>query len=134
MYILDGNEFFIKLAGIFFITVGIVRIFLPNERKKELTNMNLSDNLNLDIIIILSEIIFGLILLFDLADKSKTILVLILFLIIGTILIIINNFNNIINDFYLVWTYQPTSMCLTLHLTYILLLTGIYLNLNPITI
>jgi len=68
MYVLDGNQFLIKYFGIIFILAGIIRIFLPTERKKELINMNLIDNF--DIVIILIEIIFGFMLLFNLGDNK----------------------------------------------------------------
>lgn len=78
------------------------------------------------------EIICGFILFFNLADTSVTLLILLLFLILGSLLIIYNNFDNLLKEIYTVWTFQPSMMSIVFHFTYIIMIIGIYLNLKHI--
>jgi hypothetical protein len=128
MKLFNGNNFLIKYLGIIFIIAGIIRIFLLKDRKNELHNMNLPNGT--DCIIIMFEIICGFILFFNLADISITLLILLLFLTIGSLLIIYNNFDNLLKEINTVWTFQPSMMSLTFHFTYIIMIIGIYLNLK----
>ena len=96
----------------------------------ELYNMNLPNGT--DYIIIMFEIICGFILFFNLADISVTLLILLLFLILGSLLIIYNNFDNLLKEIYTVWTFQPSMMSIVFHFTYIIMIIGIYLNLKHI--
>ena len=130
MELLNGNYFLIKYLGIIFIIAGIIRIFLLKDRKNELYNMNLPNGT--DYIIIMFEIICGFILFFNLADISVTLLILLLFLILGSLLIIYNNFDNLLKEIYTVWTFQPSMMSIVFHFTYIIMIIGIYLNLKHI--
>lgn len=125
---ISGNDFLIKYFGIIFILAGLIRIILVNERNDEMKNAGVHNNFGY--FIISFEIIVGLTLLFELFDTSMTLIAVLLFLIIATLLIIINNFNKIISDCHLVWMYQPTSMCVVLHLAYIVTIIGLLLNLN----
>jgi len=129
MVLLNGNYFLIKYLGIIFIIAGILRIFLLKDRKNELHNMNLPNGT--DYIIIMFEIICGFILFFNLADISITLSILLLFLILGSLLIIYNNFNSLLKEINTVWTFQPTMMSLVFHFTYIIIIIGICLNLHP---
>jgi hypothetical protein len=83
-----------------------------------------------DYIIIIFELITGSILLFDITDKLTTLIIILIFLSIGTIFILINNFNNIISEMYTTFTFQPTSMSFVFHFTYIIMIIGICLNLS----
>jgi len=132
MVLLNGNYFLIKYLGIIFIIAGILRIFLLKDRKNELHNMNLPNGT--DYIIIMFEIICGFILFFNLADISITLSILLLFLILGSLLIIYNNFNSLLKEINTVWTFQPTMMSLVFHFTYIIMIIGICLNLKQIVL
>jgi hypothetical protein len=125
---INGNDFIIKYFGIAFIAAGIVRYYSPIYRKKELNDMGLLNGF--DYLIILFEIFIGIFLLFDLYDKTVILIIFLLFLILGTVLIIINNYKRIINEFNEVFLYQPTAMSLVFHCAYIIMVIGVLLNLN----
>ncbi len=114
--------------GLIIILAGINRCFLYDDCKKELNNINLPNGF--DYIIIIFELIIGFSLLFDLTNKLTTLLILLIFLSIGTILIIINNFDNLIKEMNSVFTFQPIPMCVTLHFTYVIIIIGICINLS----
>ena len=46
------------------------------------------------------------------------------------ILIILNNYNKISSEFSQVWTYQPTSISVVFHFTYIIMIIRLILNLK----
>lgn len=123
----NGDNFLIKYLGSIFIIASIIRIYLKDDRNKELINFGLFQGF--DYIIILSELLVGIFLLFN-NNKIIFLVYLLIFLITGTILILINNFNKIIGEFSQVWTYQPTAMSLVFHFTYIILIIGLCLNLQ----
>jgi hypothetical protein len=111
--------------GLLMLVVGIVRIFLTKQQKqKELRDMNLPNYF--DYLIILFEIIIGLMLI--LLNNKNTYylyLVLLMFMIIATILILKNNHKNIKKDFWDMFTYQPTSFSVFLHITYIIIIISL---------
>ena len=117
----------IKYLGLILIATGFIRYYLPNERKKELSDMNLPNNI--DYLILLFEIFIGFILILDLFNKQITLIILLLFMIIGTIFILVNNFHSIKTEFNQIWTYQPTAMSVVLHFTYIIILNIIIINI-----
>jgi len=125
---INGDYLLIKYFGIMFLLTGIMRYYLPNDRKIELINMGLPNSF--DYIILLFEIFVGIFLLFDLYDKIVILMILIIMVSIVTILIVFNNYNKIIGELNQIWTYQPTSMSVVLHLTYILMFIILLLNLN----
>ena len=125
---INGDYLLIKYFGIMFLLTGIMRYYLPNDRKIELINMGLPNGS--DYIILLFEISVGIFLLFDLYDKTFILMILIIMVSIVTILIVFNNYNKIIGELNQIWTYQPTSMSVVLHLTYILIFIILLLNLN----
>jgi hypothetical protein len=84
---------------------------------------------NFDILIIIFEFMVGMILTFDLFDKKKTLITLLVFLIIGTILMIMNNYNKIINETFEVFFYNPSMESVTFHFTYLIMIIGITLNI-----
>lgn len=90
--------------------------------------MNLPNNI--DYLILLFEIFIGFILILDLFNKQITLIILLLFMIIGTIFILVNNFHSIKTELNQIWTYQPTPMSVVLHFTYIIMIVGLILNLN----
>lgn len=125
---LNGNEFLIKYLGIVFVLASIYRCFIKEQREEELKLLNLP--YKFDYLIIIIEFIFGVILLFFKDHVIITLELFLLFLIIGCVSILINNFDSIMNEFSLVWTFQSTSMSLVFHLTYIVMIIGILLNIT----
>lgn len=128
MNIIDGNDLLIKFLGLVVILAGISRCFLYGDRKQELNNINLPNGF--DYIIIIFELIIGFSLFFDFTNKLTTLIILLIFLSIGTILIIINNFDNLIKEMNSIFTFQPTPTSVTLHFTYIIMIIGICINLS----
>jgi len=125
---INGNDVLIKYFGIFFIITGVMRYYYPVARKNELKNTGLPEGF--DYLIFLFEILIGIFLLFNIFDKTVILIITLFFLIVGTFLILFNNYKKIINDFNEVWTYQPTSMCVVLHSHYILMIIVLLLNLH----
>lgn len=123
-----GDNFIVKYLGIVFVSASLIRIYLVNDRKNELVNIGLP--YGFDYIIIISELLVGLFLLFDSVNKLTCLIYLLLFLIVGTIFILFNNFNKIIGEFNQIWTFQPTAMSLVLHFTYIIIIIGLCINLQ----
>ena len=123
---ISGNIFLIKYLGILFLSVGLIRTQIKNEREKELKNFGLPNNF--DYFIILFEISMGLILLLNTNYEQCFLIILLIILIIGCVLIIINNFNTIVNNALEVFTFQPTPMSVALHFTYIIIIISIVLN------
>jgi hypothetical protein len=123
---ISGNIFLIKYLGILFLSVGLIRTQIKNEREKELKNFGLPNNF--DYFIILFEISMGLILLLNTNYEQCFLIILLIILIIGCVLIIINNFNTIVNNALEVFTFQPTPMSVALHFTYIIIIISILLN------
>lgn len=122
-----GTFFLIKYLGIMFLITSLMRICFYNNRQKELNSMNLPSNF--DMLIILFEFAMGMILIFDLIDKKKSLILLLFFLVLGTILIIMNNYNKILSETFDIFFYNPSMECVTLHFTYMVLILGIVLNL-----
>lgn len=123
-----GTFFLIKYLGVIFIITSFIRTCFYENRQNELSAMNLPKYF--DILIILFEFITGLILTFDLFDKKKTLILLMIFIIVGTILIIANNFNKLMNEKYQTFFYNPSIESVTFHFTYLIMIIGIILNLQ----
>ncbi len=111
--------------GLLMLIVGIVRIFLTKQQKqKELKDMNLPTYF--DNLIILFEIIIGImILLLNNTNTYYLYLILLMFMIVATILVIKNNYNEIKKDYWHLFTYQPTSFSVFLHITYIIIILSL---------
>lgn len=122
-----GTFFLVKYLGIVFLATSLIRACLCKNRQNELIAMNLPKNF--DILIILFEFIVGLILTFDLFDKKITLFVLLIFLVIGTVLMLINNYNKIINETFQVFFYNPSIESVVFHFTYLIMIIGIMLNI-----
>lgn len=123
---IGGNDFLIKYLGILFLSVGLIRIKLKNERKIELKNFGLPDNF--DHFIILFEISIGTILLLNTIYEKYFLIIILVFLIMASVMIVINNFNTIVNNAFEVFTFQPTPMSVALHFTYIIIIISVLLN------
>ena len=125
---INVNDFLIKYFGLVFIIAGFVRYYSPIARKKELTDIGLVEGF--DYFILLFEIFIGIFLLFNIFDKTVILIIFLLFLIVGTIMILFNNYKKIMNEFLTVWTYQPTAMSVVFHCAYILMIIAVLLNLH----
>jgi uncharacterized membrane protein YphA (DoxX/SURF4 family) len=69
-----------------------------------------------DIFIIIFELTVGILLLTNFKYKLYALLLLLIFLIVGFILIIVNNMDELLKTYHEIWIYQPTSMSFVLHL------------------
>jgi uncharacterized membrane protein YphA (DoxX/SURF4 family) len=78
-----------------------------------------------DIIIIIFEFIIGILLLINFKYKIKLLKITLIFIIFASILIVIYNKNKLLNTYNEVFTYQPTFMSFTLHVTYIIIIFSI---------
>lgn len=121
-----GNDFLIKYLGILFLSVGLIRTQIKNEREKELINFGLPNNF--DYFIILFEISIGLALLLNTIYEKYFLIIILIFLIMASVIIVVKNFNTIINNAFEVFTFQPSPMSLALHFTYIIIIISILLN------
>lgn len=110
-----------KYLGLVFLLAGGHRVFLDDQRINERDNV-FGLPMHCDLLIIAVELFVGTILLFDLKYKYETLIILFLFLTVGTIIITLNNFNNIVNTYLDVFTYQPTFTSVVLHLAYIVMI------------
>lgn len=121
------NELLIKLFGLIFLLASFHRMYFTNETLKEINNLNLPKYfIN---IIIISELIFGIILLSNVNNEKKNIILKILFysiIFMGAILIY-NNYDNFIKTYKDLWTYQPNALSIWYHLLYLFIF---YLLLN----
>jgi uncharacterized membrane protein YphA (DoxX/SURF4 family) len=78
-----------------------------------------------DIIIIIFEFIIGILLLINFKYKIELLKITLIFIIFASILIVIHNKNKLLNTYNEVFTYQPTFMSFTLHVTYIIIIFSI---------
>jgi uncharacterized membrane protein YphA (DoxX/SURF4 family) len=78
-----------------------------------------------DIIIIIFEFIIGILLLINFKYKIELLKITLIFIIFASILIVIYNKNKLLNTYNEVFTYQPTFMSFTLHVTYIIIIFSI---------
>jgi uncharacterized membrane protein YphA (DoxX/SURF4 family) len=78
-----------------------------------------------DIIIIIFEFIIGVLLLINFKYKIELLKITLIFIIFASILIVIHNKNKLLNTYNEVFTYQPTFMSFTLHVTYIIIIFSI---------
>ena len=123
-----GTSLLIKYFGLIFIIASLMRLCLYKNRKDELKALNVPNNC--DILIILFEFMVGIILIFDIYDKKNTLIMLLIFILFGTMLILINNFDKILNEFFDVFTYQPSMQSVAFHFIYMVIIIAIILNLN----
>jgi uncharacterized membrane protein YphA (DoxX/SURF4 family) len=78
-----------------------------------------------DIIIIIFEFIIGILLLINFKYKIELLKITLIFIILASILLIIHNKNKLLNTYNEVFTYQPTFMSFSLHVTYIIIIFSI---------
>ncbi len=115
-----------KFIGFVFLLAGLYRIKLKDRREYEAYKIFKLPKYS-DYLIIIIEILCGIIILFDLSVKYYAILIITIIVSIGTILILFNNFDEIISTYYDLFTFNNNSLSVLIHLTYIIIL--IYLQI-----
>lgn len=123
---MDNKNILIYYIGIVIILAATHRIFLIENRKKELYHMNLPSFT--DIFIIVFELICGTLLLINFKYKKNILFIVLIFMIIGSILILINNFNQLLQTYNEIFTYQPNSLSFLLHMTFIIIIISILIK------
>lgn len=116
-----------KFIGLVFLSAGIHRIFLKNQRENEAYNMIKLPKYS-DYLIIIFEIVIGIIILFDLPGKYYSLIFVTIMASIGTLLLVINNWDNIIKTYTDLFTLQTNSLSVCVHLTYIVILIFLIKN------
>jgi len=118
------KDILIYYLGLVFILASIHRIYLKSQRKEEATQV-LKLPKYFDILIIIFEFTVGVLLLTNFKYKLHALFLLMIFLIVGSILIIVHNMDKLLETYHEIWTYQPTSMSFVLHLAYIVIISAI---------
>ncbi len=110
-----------KFIGLVFLLAGIHRIFLKEQRKYEAyTLLNLPAGS--EYAIIAMEIIAGSIIVFGLPGKSYALLTVTICAGIGTLLLLLNNFQAILSTYNDLFTLNKSSLSVCVHITYIIIL------------
>jgi uncharacterized membrane protein YphA (DoxX/SURF4 family) len=110
--------------GLVFIFASLHRVLYKNQRKDESLNVMKLPKYS-DILIIIFEFTVGVLLLSNFKYKMEILKLLLLFLIVGSVLIIIYNKDKLMDTYTDIWTFQPTSMSFVLHLAYIVIIFSI---------
>jgi uncharacterized membrane protein YphA (DoxX/SURF4 family) len=121
---LSLKDILIYYLGLVFILASLHRIYLKTQREEEAYEI-LKLPKYFDILIIIFEFTVGILLLTNFKYKLHALFLLMIFLIIGSILIIIHNLDKLLMTYHEIWTYQPTSMSFVLHLAYIVIIGAI---------
>lgn len=121
---LNLKDILIYYLGLVFILASIHRIYLKSQREEE-ANQVLKLPKYFDILIIIFEFTVGVLLLTNFKYKLYALFLLMIFLIVGSILIIVYNMDKLLETYHEIWTYQPTSMSFVLHLAYIVMIGAI---------
>lgn len=118
------KDILIYFIGLVFIFASSHRIIYKKQRIEESEEVFRLPKY-FDIIIIIFEFIIGILLLINFKYKIELLKITLIFLILASILILIHNKNKLLNTYNEVFTYQPTFMSFTLHLTYIIIIFSI---------
>lgn len=115
------NDQLINIFGMIFLCAGFIRIYLTKETTQEMLNVNLP--IFFKYFIIISEILIGSLLLSNISVRYKIFALNILFysIIFFTFLILLNNYEKVINTFSDLWTFQPNALSIWYHLLYALI-------------
>jgi len=124
---LNLKDILIYYVGFVFIFTSINRIYLKSYREEEAYKV-LKLPKYFDILIIIFEFTVGILLLINFKYKLHVLFISMIFLIIGTILIVIHNLDKILQTYNEIFTYQPTCISVVLHLTYIVIIGVILLD------
>lgn len=110
-----------KFIGLVFLLAGLHRIFLKDRREYEAYTL-LKLPKYTDYLIIFTEIVAGLIIIFNLPGKYPALLTVTIGAIIGTLLLLFHNFDEIWTCYYDLFTLNKNSLSVCVHLTYIVIL------------
>jgi hypothetical protein len=122
-----NDSLLVRYLGVVFVLASLHRAFLLEQRLHEQNNvLKLPSYAN--ILIILFEFIVGILCLFKLRFYKNALLFLMIFLIVGTIIIFFHNYKSILENYFHIYTYQPTSMSVVVHVTYIVIIAAILLK------
>ena len=121
--------------GIVFLCAGLIRIICRKCRSKELVFLGLQSFSIMSYLIIIYELYLGYYFITNKykhnKKKSNLLLKSLLYLLpITMILLFINNYKKIYNSFIELFTYQPTSISLFLHITYFIIIFHLYKKIN----
>ncbi len=110
-----------KFIGLVFLLAGLHRIFLKNRREYEAYTL-LKLPKYTDYLIILIEIVAGLIIIFNLPGKYFALLIVAFIAIVGTLVLLYHNFDDIMETYNDLFTLNKNSLSVCLHVTYIVIL------------
>jgi hypothetical protein len=118
-------------TGMVFLSAALLRILCKKCRLDELSFFGLENYNFISYLIIIYELYVGYYFITKKYKKdkfkSKLLLKSLIYLLPLTMIIIFfKNYNNIITTFWEICTYQPTSMSLILHFTYLLIILHLY--------
>ena len=116
-----------KFIGLVFLLAGLHRIIIKDRREYEAYTMLKLPKYS-DYLIIIIEILCGVIILFDLSGKYYALLTVAIMASIGTFLLLINNFDEIIGTYFDLFTLNKNSLSVCIHLTYIIILIHLLKN------
>jgi len=122
-----NESILIRYLGLVFIVASLHRVFLVEQRLHEQNHVLKLPNYA-NIFIIVFEFIVGIMCLLKLKYYKNVLLLLMIFLIVGTLIIFFHNYNKIMEDYFQIYSYQPTSMSVVVHLTYIVIIASILLK------
>ena len=110
-----------KFIGLVFLLAGTHRIFLKEQREYEAYTL-LKLPKYTDYVIMIMEIVAGCIILFNLPGKKYGLWTVTVGAIIGTALLLVNNFEKILSTYSDLFTLKESSLSVCVHLTYIIIL------------
>jgi|LauGreDrversion4_2_1035121.scaffolds.fasta_scaffold316980_1 uncharacterized membrane protein YphA (DoxX/SURF4 family) len=110
-----------KFIGFVFLLAGVHRIFLKEQREYEAYKLLKLPKYS-DYGIILMEIIAGLIIIFGLPGKTFALWTVAIGATIGTLLLLVNNWEKILSTYNQLFTLNDSSLSVCIHITYIIIL------------
>jgi len=120
---MEIKDILIYYIGLVILMAAMHRLFLNDNRKQEIINMNLPSFV--EYFIIIFELVCGILLITNYKYKINVLYCILIIMIIGSVLICINNIDNILQTYNDVFTYQPTYTSFILHITYIVIIGSI---------
>ena len=120
---MEIKDILIYYIGLVILMSATHRLFLNDSRKEEIINMNLPSFV--EYFIIIFEFVCGILLITNYKYKINVLYCVLTIMVIGSILIFINNIDNILQTYNDVFTYKPTYTSFILHLTYIVIIGSI---------
>jgi uncharacterized membrane protein YphA (DoxX/SURF4 family) len=120
---MEIKDILIYYIGLVILMSATHRLFLNDNRKEEIINMNLPSFV--EYFIIIFEFVCGILLITNYKYKINVLYCILTIMVIGSILIFINNIDNILQTYNDVFTYKPTYTSFVLHITYIVIIGSI---------